>query len=142
MKVGPKVHEIRVQRDLFGRLLFLSMEHNIDLEKILSYPITVVPMSLCHEDGTIHKTQKSVMVENMKGNSTHDKVPRRFDAVIFDGFFLLHTMKNIPKTFGNISKNIMSILTATHAPRVDIIFDQYFSPSIKGYERSRRHEVR
>lgn len=118
------------------------MQYNIHLEKTLSYPITIAPMSLCHEDGTMHKTPKSAMVEVLKANITNDEVPGRFDAVIFDRFFLLHTMKNIPKTFGNISKKIMSILTATHAPRVDIIFDQYFSPSIKDYERAQRHEVR
>lgn len=58
IKVGDKVHEIRGQRDFFGRLLALSIQYNIHLEKTLSYPITIVPMSLCHEDGTIHKTQK------------------------------------------------------------------------------------
>ncbi|KAK5644894.1 hypothetical protein RI129_006194 [Pyrocoelia pectoralis] len=142
IKVGHKVHEIRVQRDLFGRLLSLAMEDNIDVEKTLSYPITSVPMSLCHADGTLHKTPKSAMVGVLTSNSTNDEVPRRYDAVIFDGFFLLHTMKDIPKTFGNISKKIMSILTATHARRVDIVFDQYFSPSIKEYERAQRHEVR
>ncbi|KAH9640140.1 hypothetical protein HF086_002800 [Spodoptera exigua] len=36
----------------------------------------------------------------------------------------------------------MSILTAFKAPRVDIVFDQYFSPSIKDYERMRRNEQR
>ncbi|KAK0157126.1 hypothetical protein PV327_011371, partial [Microctonus hyperodae] len=56
-------------------------------------------MLLCHEDGTPHKTQKFVLVELIKSNSTQDEVPRRFDAVIFDGFYLLHTMKNIPQTF-------------------------------------------
>ncbi|KAL4703623.1 hypothetical protein ACJJTC_007650 [Scirpophaga incertulas] len=142
IKVGDKVHEIRVQRDFFGRLLALSIQHNIDLEKTLSYPITTVPLSLCHEDGTIHKTQKSAMVEILKANVNCEDVPRRFDVVIFDGFFLLHTFKNIPKTFGGISKKIMSLLTATHASRVDIIFDQYFSPSIKDYERAKRQEVR
>ncbi|KAK5642435.1 hypothetical protein RI129_008602 [Pyrocoelia pectoralis] len=142
IKVGHKVHEIRVQRDLFGRLLPLAMEDNIDVEKTLSYPITSVPMSLCHADGTLHQTPKSAMVGVLTSNSINDEVPRRFDAVIFDGFFLLHTMKDIPKTFGNISKKIMSILTATHARRVDVVFDQYFSPSIKEYERAQRHEVR
>ncbi|EZA55346.1 hypothetical protein X777_04800, partial [Ooceraea biroi] len=49
-------------------------------------------------------------------------------------------MKDIPRTFGNISKKIMQILTSTRAPRIDIIFDQYFSPSIKDYERAKRNE--
>lgn len=34
----------------------------------------------------------------------------------------------------------MQILTTTRAPRIDIIFDQYFSPSIKDYERALRNE--
>lgn len=96
--------EIRIQRYLFGRLLALSIEHNIDLEKTLSYPITVAPISLCHDDGTMHKTAKSVMVDVLKANTTDEEMPERYDAVIFDGVFLLHTLKNIPKTFGNISK--------------------------------------
>lgn len=50
-------------------------------------------------------------------------------------------MKNIPKTFGHINK-IMSILTAIRAYWVDNIFDQYFSPSLKDYERTERHELR
>lgn len=35
----------------------------------------------------------------------------------------------------------MSCLTATKAPRVDIVFDQYKSPSIKDYERNLRNET-
>lgn len=88
------------------------------------------------------KLKKSAMVEILKANVSNDEVTRRLDVVIFDGFFLLHTFKNIPKTFGGISKKNMSLLTATHATRVDIIFDQYFSPSIKDYERAKRQEVR
>lgn len=49
-------------------------------------------------------------------------------------------MHDIPATFGDISKKVMSILTTFKAPRVDIVFDQYFSPSIKDYERMRRNE--
>lgn len=47
VKIGDKVHEVRLQRDLFGRVLGLSMEHNIDIAKILSYPLTPVPMCQC-----------------------------------------------------------------------------------------------
>ena len=51
-------------------------------------------------------------------------------------------MHDIPVTFGGISKKIMNILTGFKSPRVDIIFDQYFFPPIKDYERERRHEER
>lgn len=32
--------------------------------------------------------------------------PHHIYVIIIDGFFLLHTMKNIPKRFGNISKKL------------------------------------
>lgn len=70
----------------------------------------------------------------------YHNIPNTFDVAIVDGFLLLHTMQDIPATFGSISKKIMSTLIATRAPRVDIIFDQYFTPSIKDYERARRNE--
>ncbi|CAD6229795.1 GSCOCG00012136001-RA-CDS, partial [Cotesia congregata] len=50
-------------------------------------------------------------------------------------------MRDMPATIGNISKKILKSITATSAPRVDIIFDQYFSPSIKDYERTLRCEM-
>lgn len=75
-------------------------------------------------------------------NVINTNVPQRLDVVIVDGFVLLHSMQNVPKTFGQISKQIMKKLTNMKAPRVHIIFDQYFSPSIKDYERTKRHEER
>lgn len=47
---------MRLQRDLFGRMLAISINENTDIEKILTYPLTPVPMSMCHLDGSIFKT--------------------------------------------------------------------------------------
>lgn len=46
VRIGGKLQEIRLQRDLFGRMLGISMDHNVDVMKILSFPITPVPLSL------------------------------------------------------------------------------------------------
>ncbi|KAK5637859.1 hypothetical protein RI129_000142 [Pyrocoelia pectoralis] len=138
---GNTVQEVRMQRDLFGRMLGISMDYKIDFEKILCYPIIPIPSSLCHIDGTICKTVKSAIVDVFEKNHKPGNTPKNYDIVIVDGFYLLHTMRDMPATIGNISKKIMRSLTATKAPRIDIIFDQYFSPSIKDYERTLRNEV-
>ncbi|KAF9408574.1 hypothetical protein HW555_011794 [Spodoptera exigua] len=142
IKSGNKVQEIKMQRDLFGRLLGLSLDYKIDMEKILCYPVTPLPMSMCRVDGSLYQTDKSAIVKCFEKQQKCTDAPSTLDVVIVDGFFLLHTMHDIPATFGGISKKIMSILTAFKAPRVDIVFDQYFSPSIKDYERMRRNEQR
>lgn len=59
IKVNNKVLEVRIRRDLFSRILRISIEGRSDIDKILSYPITLIPKSLCHVDGKIFKTDKS-----------------------------------------------------------------------------------
>ena len=49
-------------------------------------------------------------------------------------------MKNVPNTFGSISEQVLQIVTRLKATRYDVIFDQYFCPSIEDYERSLRYE--
>ncbi|XP_047992980.1 uncharacterized protein LOC125231567 [Leguminivora glycinivorella] len=142
VKSGHKVQEIKMQRDLFGRMLGLSLDHKIDMEKMLCYPITPLPMSMCHLDGSVHKTDKSAIVKCLEKLYDCTETPKTLDVVIVDGFFLLHIIHDIPATFGGISQKILRILTSFKAPRVDIIFDEYFSPSIKDYERVRRNEQR
>lgn len=93
---------MRIQKDLFGRMFGISIDHEVDVAKILSYPITPIPLSMCHFDGAICKTQKSVLMRSLEKGIQHHP-PLHIDILIIDGFFLLHTTKNVPKTFGNIS---------------------------------------
>lgn len=53
-------------------------------------------------------------------------------------FFLIHSMKDVPQSFSNISKKILQILASYNASCVHVVFDRYWSPSIKDYERSLR----
>lgn len=66
VKVNGKVKEVTIQRDIFGRLLYASLKSKIDLEEALKYPLTSIPFSLCHTDGSICKTQKSVILQELK----------------------------------------------------------------------------
>lgn len=113
------------------------MEQNIDIAKVMAYPVTPLPMSMCHLDGTICKTQKSALMTIVE-KEVQSSTPPRFDIVIVDGFFLLHLMKDVPRTFGAISKKILQMATRSTAKRIDIVFDRYFTPSIKDHERSLR----
>ncbi|CAH2096461.1 unnamed protein product [Euphydryas editha] len=130
-----KTQEVRMQRDLFGRMLGISIEKNTDIEKVLTFPITPIPMSLCHTDGSIFKTDKSSLMKCLQVEST---APTHNDFVLIDGFFLLHCIKDVPRTFEGISKKILQMLTNYSAPNVHLIFDRYYQPSIKDYERCMR----
>lgn len=77
------MQEVRIQRDLFGRILGISIDHKVDLAKILSYPITPLPLSLCHFDGSICKTQKSILLKCLKGDIEYNP-PSHIDIVVID----------------------------------------------------------
>lgn len=72
--------------DLFGRLLAVSIEQNIDLRKVLSYPLTPVPFSLCHLGGTHCKTDKSSLMKCLEV-TIESEPPVYTDTVLIDGFF-------------------------------------------------------
>lgn len=87
-KIGGKVHEVTLQRDLFGRLLALFLDTSIDLEKVLCFPITPMPLSLCHIDGSLNRTDKSVLIHELeKQVEDMEQPPPQTDLVIVDGFF-------------------------------------------------------
>ncbi|CAH0387092.1 unnamed protein product [Bemisia tabaci] len=46
-----KLVEIRAERNLFGRILLLSQNHELNLEEILSYSLSPIPWALATADG-------------------------------------------------------------------------------------------
>lgn len=151
MKVAGKLLEVRLQRDLFGQLLVIALDQKIDIDKILTYPLTPVPLSLCHLDGSICKTEKCALMKLLETESLpeNESIPRA-KVKIYDGFFFLHLMKDVPAKFYLISDQFLKMfLSFNDAQYIIIVFDTYESPSIKdsehdlrGTSRGRKIEIR
>ena len=58
MKANEKLAVVKMKRDLFVSILFMSLQHQIYVGELFEFPLTPVPLSLCHVDGTRLKTQK------------------------------------------------------------------------------------
>ena len=56
-----KVIEMKMERNLFDKLLCVALEKKIDLKEILRYPLTPVPLSLCHFHGTKNHTEIKIV---------------------------------------------------------------------------------
>ena len=98
-----KLIEVRMERDLFGSILFLALQCKIDMGEVLKYPLAPIPLSLCHVDGTLQKTQKSKLLTDLEGFIVHTE-PRTINVIIVDAMFFLHLINDPPTTFGDISK--------------------------------------
>lgn len=75
ISMSGKLVEVRMQCDLFAQLLFISLEQTLNIDKVLSYPLTRRPLTLCHAGGVICKTDKSVLLKySRKKTIAHHKV--------------------------------------------------------------------
>ncbi|KAK5641777.1 hypothetical protein RI129_010324 [Pyrocoelia pectoralis] len=137
--IKTTVEVLNAQTNMFGQLLRIALDtKNVDMEKVLTFPLFEVPLSLCHIDGTIHKTDKSVLTKQLELSLEEHLPPPTTDIKVFDGFAIFHSMTDVPKQFGDISKSFLSIICNSPANEIHVIFDTYKSPSIKNTEHERR----
>lgn len=130
--------ELKLERDLVSKILLLSLDNKIDLQLVLNYPLTPVPLSLCNLDGTIVKTNKAALLSILQSFDTDPEDPPFIDAIIVDGFFFLHLIKDHPTTFEALARFILSRLCALKGKEIHLVFDKIVTPSIKDIERDRR----
>lgn len=148
VKVNGKETTITIQRDIFGRLLAISLKNRVSIFITLSYPLGPCPPAFCRPDGSICKTTKSALsqcIEKVTADDTTVEVDgSNFNYVIYDGFYLLNKLVNAPELYGELSTKILSMITnKDNLQRVDLIFDTYpDGPTIKDYEHKIRHSIR
>ena len=130
-------------RDAFG--YFLS-KTKIDLHEVLCFPITEVPLSLVHTDGTPTKTEKTNLTKllEIKQSQPQDQTTTPVvDATLFDGGLVLHEVlpSHNTSTYGKIVSDIMVKVCSASGDSVHLLLDKYVEPSIKDIERSNRGAV-
>jgi hypothetical protein len=81
-KVNGKLQDIKMQRDMFGRLLMLSLNRKIDMAIVFEYPLTPVPLVFGQTDGTVNQTSKSTLIKSIVGSNSFEE-PRRARYQIF-----------------------------------------------------------
>ena len=108
----------------------------VDLDTLMSYPLSPVPHCLGTHDGFFAKTNKASMLHFiMEGHDVKEQYPKG-SMFIQDGNALSHTLSNLPPTFGGICLQILDHMTA----KQNFIFstDFYHQHSIKIQERVSR----
>lgn len=135
-----RVAELKGTRDLMGRLVVLASKKNLDLPFIFEYPLTPVPLTMCSNDGTMAKTDKSALMDVLeKKVKDGDAGPKDITACIIDGQFLLHTLPpDLPTNYGGLARTMLVKVIAMAKKQIHLVFDAYPQPSLKDTERDRR----
>ncbi|KAH9637765.1 hypothetical protein HF086_007794 [Spodoptera exigua] len=131
---------LKMERDVFGRLLAISLNKKINFEYCLTFPLAPLPPALFSCTGEMLKTTKSTLAKILK-SKTEMVEPTHINVEIIDGFYYLHLIgSSIAQTFDKIAESILIKICSTNATEIHLIFDRYLSPSIKDSERESRKE--
>ena len=134
-----QVIQYQEQSNLAFLLLVKSqcLDEPISLDELMKYCLMPVPPSLGTQDGFFSKTNKAAMLHYLLEDVTSGELKYPQDALfIQDGMALLHVLKDLPPTFGDISLKILDQMVA----KKHFLFstDSYHPESIKAQERQRR----
>lgn len=142
-----RIDETRIERNILGQILCAALQDKISLSNILTYPLTTVPHSLSHFDGTMisnrHEGEitrillsKSDINKFEKSSSSMD-----FHVDIIDGFNLLKGFRDTPIRYGRFALFTLQHICRTSAHEIHIIFDHYESPSPRDVEMKRHKDL-
>ena len=104
------------------------------------YLLTPEPLSLSHIDGTMLKTKKSTLTSALE-MKVITRPPDIVHETVIDASFFVYLQYNLPSTFGQVAKVILSNIMKAKGNVTHFIFDKSISPSIKDSERNHRASV-
>jgi len=53
---------LKAQQNILAKLLVVSRSHTVDLQSVLKYELSAIPLSLFYPDGAMRKTMKSQLL--------------------------------------------------------------------------------
>ena len=131
---------LKADKNLFGMMAVISYSRNLDMKEVLSHPLGSIPWSLATADGTLRKTNKAVLSNNLEKESTpSEEIPENSSCII-DAMSLVQKIKGKQKTFKEVAETLFrkAMSEKVSCNRVDLVFDVYKEKSIKNAERRNR----
>ena len=138
-----KIMELTVTRGMFGELLILCHEQNIDLKYAITFPILPIPLMLGRVDGSMNTTEKSTLVHHLEKFTRELQYEYEPDIVLIDFMFLLRCESTIlPKVYGEVARHILKKVCAFKANKIIMICDIYpEEPTIKDMCHGERGDI-
>lgn len=130
---------LKADRSLFGHMILVAESRKLNLKDVLSHPLGPLPWALANTDGTMKKTNKSVLARHLEKNvSPVEEIPKP-STCIMDGMSFVQMNCN-NKTFSQVAESTLASILheGSQSERTDVVFDVYQETPIKNAERCNR----
>ena len=106
MSIKGKEQILRADRNLFARMTVTAQTRDMDMREVLKYTLGPLPWSLATPEGLYVKISKFKLAEVL--DQDVDPCAEEPDASVYilDGIALLQSIKNVPRTFGDLAEYI------------------------------------
>ena len=140
-------------RELFGKLLVVLKERDVDFRSDMKYELSPVPLALVNIDGSLGKTDKASAMQDMQSMVLcFDLLPvdilKPNRAIIIDYMTIVYQIPNSSSSqrkFREVVDNLVSCILAAFSEGdiVHVVADRYdIKESIKSNERVKRHSMK
>ena len=133
---------LTVDRNLFGKMALVAQSRNLNMKEVLRYELGPFPWSIATCDGSLRKTNKATLSNNLEKTTLQAETISANSSTIIDAMALVQRIAGTVngKTFSDISKFVFrhTLIEGAMSNRIDVVFDTYKDLSIKDIERSRR----
>ena len=118
-----------------NRVILVSVKFNksIDYKEALKFPLSPTPLSISNADGSMRKTNKSVLTSIILNFTNTNKPPVESNSnsvYIVDMISAIRTLREIPETFKDLANKLVRILPVGYA-EIHIVADSYRNISLK-----------
>lgn len=142
---SKRTDQTRAERNVLGQVLCLAINRKIDLQSVLSYPLTSVPHSLAHFDGSMlsnsQKGEITTLLTSKLETERYQQADLSFDVDVTDGFYLLNSFQQSPIKYGQLAIFVLRNICDTSSHEVHIIFDEYEGPSPRDVDSRKCKEL-
>lgn len=139
-KMKQQMDDLKSDYSLFSKLFISSQVREADMDAFFSHENHPWPPSLSQHGKLRLPSAKSHLLDLIKP-SEQPEVPAKFDAKVFDGPAVVHTLaRGDAKTFGEYSANFIRWINIQlhNCSRIDVVWDTYRDGSLKETTREKR----
>ena len=112
---NDKIITLTTDQELFGRLLVVAKQRDIDLQKALSYELSAVPVAIAYGDRSLRKSTKSSLMAFLEKNvAVLPLLPLSLipTAFVIDAMALVQVMKSASfVSFGQMAEQYCTHIT-------------------------------
>ena len=140
LKIEDKVVQLTAEKKIFGRIVIMSQQRNIEMKEIFCYPLGPISWALASSMGTLRKTNKAILMPELEKNAESSEEVLSHSCTIIDGIALVRKIKTAGLTYEQFSVKLLNAVMSSgcSSTRVDAVFDVYRNISIKNAEHAHR----